>query len=130
MILTIDLDHLTPTQVRQAEYLAALATLNAARQQFIADAAATGQARLPDDALIQRVKALEPDWRECAATLAECERRTGIPRKTLTWMCQHAGRLAGDTGIHLHCEKRANGKRAEWWLDVSDVVALRAALQE
>lgn len=128
--LTINPDYLDPKQARQAHYLAALAELNAARARFIADAAATGEAMLPDAALYQRVREFEPDWRESAVSLSEAERRIGVGRKLLTYYCQHAAELATSYGIEVRCEKRANGKRDEWYLVADDVIALRCAMQE
>ena len=127
--ITINPDHLDPAQARQAHYLSALAALNEARAVFVSDAAEHGQAMLPDGALYQRVRELAPSWRECAASLSEAERQTGVGRKLLTYYCQNAERLAGDYGIELRCEKRRNGKRAEWYLCVEDVIALRYAMQ-
>ena len=129
-LIHINPDYLDSKQARQAHYLSALAALNEARAVFVSDAAEHGQAMLPDDALYQRVRELEPDWRECAASLSEAERQTGVGRKLLTYYCQHAECLAGDYGVFLRCEKRRNGKRDEWYLCVDDVIALRYAMQD
>lgn len=129
-MIHINPDHLDPKRARQAHYLAALAELNAARARFIADAAATGEAMLPDAALYQRVREFEPDWRESAVSLSEAERRIGVGRKLLTYYCQHTAELATSYGIEVRCEKRANGRREEWYLCADDVIALRDAMQE
>lgn len=125
MTITTNINRLTPAQARQAQYLSALAELNAARSKFIDDATATGQATMPDDALYAQVRELEPDWRESATALSEAERRTGIGRRLLTYYCQHSREMADSHGVEVRCEKRA-----EWYLCAEDVIALRSAMQD